>query len=60
LEVMTSIIDAFELGEFPNSQTIGEPQLGKCGLHPNVSLKNSVGEDVKTQKILLPVPTVKF
>ena len=53
LEVMTSIIDAFELGEFPSLQTIGEPQLGKRGLYPNVSIKNNRGADILIRKNII-------
>ena len=35
--VMKTIIDALELGLYPVSKTIGEPQLGKKGLYNNLS-----------------------
>ena len=35
--VMKSIIDSFELGLFPKVEVLGEPQLGKRGLYPNIS-----------------------
>lgn len=37
LEVLCSVIDAFETGLFPQVQVIGAPQLGKRELYPNVS-----------------------
>ena len=41
LDVLTSIVDAFETGLFPKVQVLGEPQLGKRGLYPTVSKKGS-------------------
>ena len=41
LDVMKTIIDAMELGLFPNLTTPCEPQLGKRGLYPNLSKKSS-------------------
>ncbi len=41
LEVMKSIIDAFELGLNPSVRTYCEPQLGKRGLYPNISKENN-------------------
>ena len=37
-EVLKSIIDSFELGLFPKVKVIGEPQLGKKGLYPQISI----------------------
>jgi aminopeptidase-like protein len=39
--VVRSIIDAFEVGLYPNAQVLGEPQLAKRGLYPSISLKGS-------------------
>ena len=39
-EVIKSIIDCFELGLFPKVNVIGEPQLGKRGLYPQISMVN--------------------
>jgi len=36
-EVMANIIRAFELGLYPKTKIIGEPQLGKRGLYPTLS-----------------------
>ena len=46
--VMRTIIDAFESGLYPKTQTFGEPQLGKRGLYPTTS-KRGVYEDVRTR-----------
>ncbi len=40
-EVMKSIVDAFEFGLYPKVKTIGEPQLGKRGLYPQISVVSS-------------------
>ena len=37
-EVLKSIIDSFELGLFPKVKVIGEPQLGKRNLYPQISI----------------------
>lgn len=37
-KIIKSIIDSFELGLYPKASFIGEPQLGKRGLYPNISL----------------------
>ena len=37
LEVLKTIVDAFELGLYPLLKTPCEPQLGKRGLYPNIS-----------------------
>lgn len=36
-KVMRNIIEAFELGIYPSIKVLGEPQLGKRDLYPNVS-----------------------
>ena len=41
LEIMKSIVDAFELGLNPLVRTFCEPQLGKRGLYPNLSQKTT-------------------
>jgi aminopeptidase-like protein len=48
LNVMKSIVDAFEIGLFPSINVICEPQLGKRGLRPNISQKGCLG-DVNTR-----------
>ena len=40
LSIFKDIISAFELGLYPKSKIICEPQLSKRGLYPNTSLKN--------------------
>lgn len=39
LEVMATIIEAFEMGLYPTVSVLGEPQLGKRGLYPTISQK---------------------
>ncbi|MBL4759511.1 MAG: DUF4910 domain-containing protein [Mariprofundaceae bacterium] len=46
--VMKSIIDAYELGEYPATRILCEPQLGKRNLYPNLSIK---GESVVRQRM---------
>ena len=38
-DVLKQIIDAFELGIYPKTQTFGEPSLSKRGLYPTLSQK---------------------
>ncbi len=38
-DVMRSVIDAFEIGLYPQNLIKGEPQLGKRGLYPTISQK---------------------
>lgn len=40
-DVMKAIIDAFEMDEYPSVCVLGEPQLGKRGLYPTLSMKDS-------------------
>lgn len=40
-DVMVSIIDAFEMGQYPKVNVLCEPQLGKRGLYPTLSVKGS-------------------
>lgn len=40
-DVMKAIIDAFEMDEYPSVRVLGEPQLGKRGLYPTISMKDS-------------------
>ena len=44
LQVIKTIIDAFETCLYPLATVIGEPQLGKRGLYPNISRKLNKGE----------------
>ena len=37
VNILKYIVDAFEIGLYPKSRTIGEPQLGKRGLYRNIS-----------------------
>jgi len=48
LTVMSSIVDAFEGGVFPEINVKCEPQLGKRGLRPNISQKGFLG-DINTR-----------
>ena len=41
-KVMKNIIEAFEIGLFPNIEVLGEPQLGKRNLYPNTSKDTNV------------------
>lgn len=40
-DVMKAISDAFEMGEYPSVRVLGEPQLGKRGLYPTLSMKGA-------------------
>jgi aminopeptidase-like protein len=51
-DVMTSVIDAFELGLFPKNSIKCEPQLGKRNLYPEISQKG-VYADTKTRMDIL-------
>ena len=42
LKVLISLIDAFEIGIYPKSLIMCEPQLGKRGPYPNISKKYKV------------------
>ena len=46
-KVMKNIIDAFEVGIFPKTLVLGEPQLSKRKLYPAISRRGSL--DVETQ-----------
>ena len=48
-KVMKNIIDAFEVGIFPKTLVLGEPQLSKIKLYPEISRRGSI--DVETQNI---------
>jgi len=45
-DVISSIIDAFEVGLFPRANIKCEPQLGKRNLYPTVGHKGSMSSDV--------------
>jgi aminopeptidase-like protein len=49
LDVMTSIIDALEVGLYPEAKFKCEPQLGKRNLMPLVSQKNDGNSDWRTR-----------
>lgn len=51
-KVMTSIIEAIEMGLYPKVRVLGEPQLGSRGLYPTMSKKGSYSE-VETRKNIL-------
>lgn len=40
-DLLTTIIRSFELGLYPRTTVLGEPQLGKRGLYPTTSQKGS-------------------
>lgn len=40
-DVMSEIIEAFEIGLYPTCTVLGEPQLGKRDLYPTISQKNT-------------------
>jgi len=48
LDVIKSIIDAFEVNLFPKTNILCEPQLGKRNLYPTVSQKNTYA-DISTR-----------
>lgn len=41
IEILSSIVDAFELGLIPKSLTLCEPQLGKRNLYPTLSKRGN-------------------
>lgn len=43
-EVMTQVIQALEYNGYYKTTVLGEPQLGKRGLYPNISQKGSYDE----------------
>lgn len=42
LNVLKSIIDAFEIGLYPRTAVKGEPQLSKYNLYPTISQKGTI------------------
>lgn len=50
LKVMTDIVDAFELGLYPKSINLCEPNLGKRGLYPTISHKDAYSKKVFLRK----------
>ena len=53
LEVLKTIVDAFELGLYPSLKIPCEPQLGKRGLYPNISHIKNKTLSVKTRMNIL-------
>jgi aminopeptidase-like protein len=51
-EVMTSIIQAMEMGLYPKVRVMGEPQLGARGLYPTVSKKGVYSEVATRMNVL--------
>lgn len=51
-DVMTTIIQAFEMGLYPKVLVRGEPQLGRLGLYPTTSHKDLTG-DIRTRRDVL-------
>ncbi len=52
-DVLKTIIDAFELGLYPKTKIICEPNLGKRNLYPTLSRKGIYGNEIKTRMNLL-------
>jgi aminopeptidase-like protein len=50
--VMSAIIQAFEMGLYPKVAVLGEPQLGKRGLYPTTSQKG-MHTDIRTRMDVL-------
>ena len=50
IEVMKTIIDAFEVCYKPIARIMCEPQLGKRGLYPQISQKTSIGTQHPAEK----------
>ena len=52
--VVKTIIDAFELGLYPHTRVLCEPNLGKRNLYPQISKKeNYKDEDIKVRTDLI-------
>ncbi len=50
LNILTNIIDAFELGLYPKSKTLCEPNLGKRNLYPTLSYKDVYSKQIFLRK----------
>ena len=48
-KVIKNIIDAFELGIYPKTNVLGEPQLGKRNLRPTISQKTGSSSALRTR-----------
>ncbi len=60
-DVMKDIIDAFEIGLIPKNDFIGEPQLGKRMLYPNINIKNGKVEPLTTnQQMFIRMNTIAY
>ena len=53
LNVMKNIIDAFELGLYPETKIFCEPNLGKRGLYPLISKKNNRNDEINLRMNLI-------
>ena len=53
LDVMKNIIDAFELGLYPETKIFCEPNLGKRGLYPLISKKNNRNDEINLRMNLI-------
>ena len=52
--VVKTIIDSFELGLYPHTRVLCEPNLGKRNLYPHISKKESYkDEDIKVRTDLI-------
>lgn len=53
LDVIKNIIDAFELGLYPETKIFCEPNLGKRGLYPLISKKNNRNDEINLRMNLI-------
>lgn len=53
LNILKNIVTAFELGLFPKTKVLCEPNLGKRGLYPLLSKKNNHNDTIKLRLDLL-------
>jgi aminopeptidase-like protein len=51
--VIKNIINAFEIGLFPETRTLGEPQLSKRNLYPEISKRGNIDAETKNRLNIL-------
>ena len=51
--VIKNIINAFEIGLFPKTRTLGEPQLSKRNLYPEISKRGNIDAETKNRLNIL-------